>query len=322
MRTGDVAMQTVRLAFPIGILALYASCASAPPPPDPGQAEAIAKRFSIDVEGHRGARAVRPENTLPAFRYALEVGVDTLEMDLHATKDGVLVVSHDPLISRELCLDERGKPVERDIPIRSLKLMELKAFDCGSLPNRRFPDQVLQPKSTIPTFEEVLRTVQVSTTPAARKVRFNVEMKSDPAHPDWVPPPKKFAEMVIKAVKKRGFLFRTTLQSFDYRTLEAARELEPGVSLSVLVEDRPKELLSEIADRYKAKTVSPNHEWLTKDDVEDAHNFGLRVIPWTANSQADWDKLIEFGVDGIITDDPKALLDYRSAKGGRPPTFR
>jgi glycerophosphoryl diester phosphodiesterase len=262
---------------------------------------------------------VRPENTLSAFRYALAAGVDTLEMDLLVTKDDVVVVAHDPLLNPEICLDPSGKRITKPIPIRSLTLKQLKKYDCGSLVNPRFPKQSSQPKERVPTFEEVLIWLAADPNPKAKQVWLNVETKSEEAHPEYAPEPKEFAKNVVALLRKHRVLERTTLQSFDFRTLIAARELEPKITISALIEDRPSEPLTAIAARLRANVVSPNHEWLTREDVKSLQAAQVKVIPWTANTKEDWQKLVEFGVDGIISDHPQALIEYRDSIGGRSP---
>jgi glycerophosphoryl diester phosphodiesterase len=255
---------------------------------------------------------VRPENTLSAFHYALEQGVDTLEMDLNVTKDNVLVVVHDPFLNPDICLDAKGKKLEKSVMIRSLTLKELKTYDCGSLVNPRFPEQVVQPRERIPTFDELLTWLNKEKNPRAKTIMLNVETKSEEAHPEYAPDPKTFAKMVLSMMKKHKVFKRCVLQSFDFRTLVAAREIDSSTVISALIEDRPRESVVEMATKIKANIVSPNHEWLTKDDVDSLHRAGIKVLPWTPNTEREWKKLLAFGVDGMISDNPKALLEFRS----------
>ncbi len=265
----------------------------------------------LEVQGHRGARWVRPENTLPAFEYAIQVGVDTLELDMLITKDGQVVVHHDPVLNPDICLDPQGKKISDKISIRSLTLKELKSYDCGSLVNPRFPQQVIQPKTSIHTLNEVFEFVEKSKLPAAKRVLFNIETKSDEGHPEYSPSPEEFVKLVLAIVKKHKLMDRVTLESFDYRTLKVARKLEPKLPLSLLIEYRPKEAgaLVNLMKENQAQILSPNYEWLTAQDVMDIHKIGGRVIPWTPNTKKDWQSLIEKGVDGLITDNPKELLE-------------
>lgn len=261
-----------------------------------------------EVHGHRGARWVRPENTLPAFQYALDEGVAVLEMDLGVTKDNVLVVYHDQTLNPVFCRYKNGKEITGEIPIHKLTLKQVKELDCGSKKNPKFPEQVLVPGTEIPTFDEF--ATMVAAHPRGKTVRFNIETKSEEAHPTWQPGPKKFASLVVGAFKKHKILDRTILQSFDFRTLVEARKIEPKIVISALVEYKPQGSLTEIAKTLNANITSSDHEWLTKEEVGALHAMNVQVAPWTANTEADWKKLIDFGVDAIITDNPKGLMDY------------
>ncbi len=264
----------------------------------------------IEIHGHRGARAVAPENTLPAFDEALRAGVEVLEMDLGVTRDGVLVIYHDQKINPVICRAGRG--ATRPVPIHGLTLRQLKIYDCGALRNPRFPRQVPVPGTRIPTLDEFFEWVKASPIPGASSVRFNIEMKSEEAHPELAPDPAEFARLLVDTLKRQGMLSRTIIQSFDLRTLREARKLAPDAILSALIEFRPEESLVELARKAGgAQVLSPNHEWLTREDVDAAHAVGIQVVPWTANSVSDWDRLAAIGVDAIITDDPRAALEWR-----------
>jgi glycerophosphoryl diester phosphodiesterase len=269
---------------------------------------------AIEVQGHRGARAVRPENTLPAFEYALEVGAGVLELDLSVSKDDRLIVVHDQHVSPDLCLGPGGQRISSPGPaIRSLTFAELRVFDCGSLPNPRFPKQKLVPGTKMPALEEVFALVRASKHAAAARVRFNIETKIVPGLPALSPPPDVFAKLVVDAVRASGFLERTSLQSFDHRVLVAAKKLEPKLELSALISDNFVDHVA-IAKSIGARIISPDKQWITKDAVAAMHAAQLRVIPWTANSEEEWETLLEMGVDGIITDDPGALIAFLTSK--------
>lgn len=267
----------------------------------------------LEVHGHRGARARFPENTLPAFRHAIEAGADVLELDLQVSADDHLVVSHDPLISRELCLDPDGRRISSDVPIRSKTWAELSRYDCGSLPNPRFPEQRALPKTPMPAFEEVLGLVKEAEK-KGRIVGLNVELKSIPGRPELGVTPERFAALAKAAIASAGLMKRTVVQSFDHRTLKALHAIAPEIRTAVLIEDTLPDLVA-VARAASASIVSPNQWWITKEAVAELHAAGLRVVPWTANGKAEWRRLIEMGVDGIITDDPAGLL----TEVGRPP---
>jgi len=262
----------------------------------------------MEVQGHRGARSVRPENTLPAFRHALDLGVDVLELDLGVTRDDRLVVLHDPALSPARCT-RGGARLEGPVLVRSLTLAEVRRFDCGSLPHPRFPKQVRAPAG-VPTLEEVFALAK------GRPVGFNIETKIVPGRPEDTPSPERFAGLVVAAVRAAGVVERTTVQSFDQRTLQAVARLEPKLRRVLLVAENLVDHVA-VAKAATASVVSPHHEWITRADVERMHAAGLRVVPWTANTPAVWTRLVELGVDGIITDDPAALLGWLKGKGLR-----
>ncbi len=257
----------------------------------------------IEVHGHRGARAVLPENTLPAFEHAIQTGADVLELDLAVTRDNVLVVSHDPLINAAICSGPRP-----GVAIRQLTFEELRRYDCGALRNPQFPKQQPVPGTRIPSLDEVLALA------GRGRFHFNIETKSFPDKPEYAPPPEEFARLVLEAVRKRGLAARVILQSFDYRTLHAMERLAPGIRRAALF-DRDERDFVVIAREAHANIVSPQHRLVTPDKVRRARQAGLRVVAWTANTPEDWDRLIAAGVDGIITDDPAALIAYLKARG-------
>jgi len=267
----------------------------------------------IEVEGHRGARAARPENTLPAFDYALEQGVDVLELDVGVSRDGHLVVSHDAHVNSEICTGELAS--KRPL-VHELTLSQLRTLDCGSKRPRRFPRQVLVPGTTMPTLGEVFAFVKASKHPAAATVRFNIETKIDPAHPEDTLLPDAFADLLVAEIKKHGMLGRSVIQSFDPRTLVAAKRIEPNVRISFLSEDSRHDL-AKIARELGAEIVSPQWNHLNRRKVSELQRQGTLVVPWTANSKRAWHTLASLGVDGIITDDPKGLIDWLKAQGLR-----
>ena len=264
---------------------------------------------NFDIQGHRGARSVRPENTIPAFDYALQVGVTTLELDTVVTKDNVVVVHHNLTMNRDLCRIANGQKPKKNIYIRNLNLQQVKSYDCGSIANPRFPKQVLQPGTKIPTLEEVFKFVKNSKHPSAKTVLFNIETKSDPSKPKAQPQPETFVKLILDLAQEQQLLHRITIQSFDHRTLIAAHKLQPKVTRAALFEKRPKDILK-ATQEAKSSIFSPYHKWLTKKDVQLLQKNGIKVIPWTANDETVWKKLIHLQVDGIITDDPGALINY------------
>jgi glycerophosphoryl diester phosphodiesterase len=254
----------------------------------------------MQVHGHRGARAARPENTLAAFEYAIAAGADYIELDLAVTRDDVLVVSHDPLFNPVIC---RGEDMRLSPVIRELTVEQVRAWDCGSLRHPHFPKQVPVPGARIPTLDEILALA--SPGPAG----VNIEVKTFPQRPEFTPPPRDYAELVRDAVHRSGMAARVIVQSFDFRILHAMADLAPEIRLAALWE-RGAEDFASIARDAGASIVAPHHVLVTPEKVAAARRKSLAVIPWTANGRSNWDRLIRAQVDGIITDDPAGLIAF------------
>jgi glycerophosphoryl diester phosphodiesterase len=241
---------------------------------------------------------MRPENTLPAFEYAIAQGVDALELDMAVTKDNVIVVSHDPLLHPPVCSGPQPEAV-----IHQLTLAQVREWDCGKVRNPNFPKQQTVPGTRMPTLDEVF-----DLAPRG-KFLFNIETKSFPDHPELTPSPDEFARMVLERVRAHHLESRVILQSFDFRTLRAMKKIAPEIALSALYEGEAKDFTA-IAKEAGAEIVSPQFALVTPEQVRAAHAARLQVVPWTADTPEDWDRLIAAGVDAIITDDPAALLSH------------
>lgn len=258
----------------------------------------------ILVHGHRGARARRPENTVPAFQYAIQQGVDVLELDVAVTKDNVAVVSHDPLINGTICTGPKT-----GIPIHTLTLAELHQYDCGAKRNPNFSTQVPVPGTHIPTLDEVFDLSR------GTKVWFNVETKIFADKPELTPGPEAFTQMILDLIRKHGIENRVILQSFDPRTLRVMKKLDPSIPRAALFEtnrDWP-----EVAREFEATLYSPEFHLVTKERVAQAHAAGLQVAPWTVDKPEDWQKMADAKVDAMITDDPASLIAWLKEKGLR-----
>jgi glycerophosphoryl diester phosphodiesterase len=253
----------------------------------------------ILVHGHRGARAMRPENTIPAFQYAIEQGVDALEMDMAVTKDDVIVISHDPILEPPVCIGPAPRAV-----IHELTLAEVRQWDCGAVQNPKFPLQEAIPGTRMPTLDEVFDLASRGS------FDYNIETKSFPDKPQYTPAPDIFARMALDKIRQHGLEKRIILQSFDFRTLVAMRKIAPEIRLSALIENDQRPFAEIAAEAAHAEIVSPEFHLVTPEKVEAAHRAGLQVVPWTANTPQDWDKLIRAKVDAIITDDPAALIAH------------
>lgn len=256
-----------------------------------------AEGVRVKVHGHRGARAARPENTIPAFEYAIAAGVDVLELDMAVTSDNVVVVSHDPYLEAPVCTGPAPK-----VAIRQLTLAEIRQWDCGAKQNPGFPKQQIVPGTFMPTLDEVFALASKG------KFEFNIETKIFAQAPDLAPPPEEFARLVLQQIRKHHLESRVILQSFDFRTLHAMKKLAPEIRRAALYSGPPKSFV-EIAKEAGATIISPVYPLVTPEQVNAAHAAGLQVIPWTANTPADWKRLIDAGVDAIITDDPAGLIE-------------
>lgn len=273
----------------------------------------VAAAARIQVHGHRGARAAMPENSLPAFEYAIAQGVDVLELDLAVTKDNVLVVSHDPEMSKVFCQAPTPELAAQRV-IRQMSLKQVKQWDCGALGNPEFPRQKKIPGTTVPTLDEVFTATKGS------RVEYNIETKIFKNKPDLTPSPEEFSKLVLTMVKKHGLEARVILQSFDERTLIAMKPLSSKIRLSMLtptsMADAAKNWV-ETAKAAGASIASPHFRTVSKERVEEAHRAGLQVVPWTANEPAQWQALVDAGADAIISDDPAALIAWLKSKGLR-----
>jgi len=241
---------------------------------------------------------MRPENTLPAFEYAISQGVDVLELDMAVTKDGVLVVSHDPYLKPPICTGP--KPEAR---IHDLTLAEVRQWDCGAVQNPGFPTQKVVPGTRMPTLDEVFALASRGT------FKYNIETKIFPDHPELSPPPDEFVRLVLAEVRKHHLEDRVMLQSFDFRTLHEMKKQAPDIELVALYTGPAKDFV-EIAREADAGVISPEYHLVTPDQVKRAHAAGLKVVPWTADHPEDWGKLVAAGVDAIISDDPAGLIAY------------
>jgi glycerophosphoryl diester phosphodiesterase len=258
------------------------------------------------VHGHRGAMALRPENTIPSFEQAIRDGADFIELDVYASRDNVLIVMHDPIFNP---LIHQGPFLKR--PVRSLNLQEIRQMDCGSLKNRSFQQQEPVPGAKAPTLDEVF-----DLTEKYDSFGINIEIKSDERWKDYTPPPSEFCEMVAAAIRRRKLEKRVFVQSFDFRVVKAMKKIAPEFVLSALYGPGERTFV-DIAQENGVRFVTPNFALVTPRKVKDAHDAGIQIVPWTVDAPADWDRLIAAGVDGIITNDPGKLVAHLKSKGLR-----
>lgn len=274
------------------------------------------KSQELDVQGHRGARGLVPENTIPAFIRALEEGVTTLELDVVITKDKQVVISHEPYMSASICSKPNGQPVTnsemQQFNIYQMTYAEVSRFDCGIRGNSRFPGQQKIAVSK-PLLVDMIKQVEnYLAEKGLPKVAYNIELKSTPkgdgiSHPQI----EEFADIVQAVLDQVLTNNRYTIQCFDFRVLKYYHQKYPDVDLVALVENMKgvKGNLKELG--FVPEVYSPYHALLSRKDIEICHQEGMKVIPWTVNDRDRMEKLVNWGVDGIITDYPDRAKGLR-----------
>jgi len=260
----------------------------------------------MDVQGHRGARGYLPENTLPAFGRALEIGVDTLEMDCGITKDGVVVIHHDRRLNPDFARGPDGKWVIAPAPtIKELTFQELQQYDVGRIrPGseyaKRFPHQQPIDGTRIPKLSDLFLMTKNTG------VRFNIETKLLPTHADETVGPEQFARSLYGEIRKAGMAKRAVIQSFDFRTLKIVEKEAPEIETVYLTD--LKDAIPAKVNAAGAKIWSPDLKAITPQTMAEAKKLGLRVVVWTANEPAEIKSMIDAGVDGIISDYPDRVM--------------
>tara|TARA_Y100000782_G_scaffold115569_1_gene160342 strand:- start:42980 stop:43900 length:921 start_codon:yes stop_codon:yes gene_type:complete len=281
--------------------------------------ESCSENKTIDVQGHRGCRGLLPENSVPAMKKALELGVTTLEMDASITKDKKVVLSHDPFLSNEFCSYPDGTPVtedeEKELAIYQMTFDSLSLYDCGQRKNPRFPEQQTMPV-TKPLLSTIISTSEASANQLNRPAPFyNIETKSTLEGDDsYHPAPKEFVDLLMNVVLEANIKERVIIQSFDVRTLQVMHQDYPKIKLALLVENEYSieeniDLLGFQPDIYSCDYTLINDQVLSYCK---AHH--IELIPWTVNEKEDMVRLLEMGVDGIITDYPNRLNEVLKSR--------
>jgi glycerophosphoryl diester phosphodiesterase len=296
--------------------------------------------MAFDIEAHRGGRALFPENTLQSFANALSMGVNTLELDIGVTRDAAIVVSHERKLNPDLARTADGAYIAPPgIPFIQLSLDEVRKYDVGQIrPGSayaaQFPDQHSVPGTPIPTLIEVFDLVRKS---GDTEVRFNIETKIDPNHPDESPDPQRFVDLLLDLLQAQKFGDRIMVQSFDWRTLQLVQKRAPGIPTVYLTlqkgpgatnsQDKATEWTAGFnpADYGKSlpRTIkaaggavwSPYFGDVDADLITESHRLGLRAVVWTVNKPEDIARMIDIGVDGIISDRPDLLRKVAGEKG-------
>ncbi len=264
---------------------------------------------SFDWQGHRGARGLLPENTLPAFLRALSYPeVTTLELDVVISADDRVIVSHDPFMEQTICQTPGGEPVSGVVSLRQLTAVEIADYDCGKRGHPRFPEQVARP-ATKPTLAAVFAAVDRFCLQQDRpSPRYNIELKYQPGwEPELVPDRETFVDLVLADVAAWGHPELVNLQCFDPPTLQVIHRKAPAMVLAYL-DEAPGGVAAKMESLgFTPAIYSPWERGLTPAIIQEAKAMGMRVIPWTVNDTSRMRELIELKVDGIITDYPNRI---------------
>ena len=296
----------------------------------------------LELQGHRGARGLWPENTLAAFGGALELGVSTLELDCGITRDGVVVVTHDPELNPDLTRGADGRFLAATGPrIFDLSFRELESYDVGRLKPgssyaARFPEQEPVDGERIPRLSDALALVRAR---GEGRVRVAIEVKTFPEQPELTATPEAFAAALRKDVEATGTLGMVSIMAFDFRVLAAVQRHMPRAATVALTEEQnegdtvrigaaspspwlggldPARFGNSVVRLVKATgaaTWGPDYQDLSAQRIAEAHALGLRVVPWTVNATVDMERLLAFGVDGMTTDRPDVLRELLESKG-------
>ena len=283
---------------------------------------------AFDLQAHRGGRGLLPENTVAAFEQAIKLGVTTLELDIAITADGVAVITHDPALNPAFVRDAGGRWLKETGPlVKSLTLAQVQGYDVGRLNpdhayGKTFAGQQALDGQRIPTLASLFALVKRLN---ANEVQFDIETKLSPTRPYDTLAPEAFVKTLLATISEAGMTGRVMIQSFDWRTLDLVQRLQPGMrTVYLTIQSRNSNNVADpawtggrllrdhasVAHMVKAAggaIWSPNFNNIEQAAVKQAHDLGLQLIPWTVNEPVDMRRLIDWGVDGIITDYPDRL---------------
>lgn len=293
---------------------------------------------AFDVQGHRGARGLAPENTLAAFRAALALGVSTLELDVGLTSDGHVVITHDRTLNPDITRDARGQWLPAPGPaVHALTLAAVQAHDVGRLkPGSRyaegFPAQQPADGERIPTLAALFELLKAR---GDARTRLNIETKLSPLAPAETAPPEAMVDALLAVIAQHGMAARVSIQSFDWRTLRLVQQRAPAITAVALssrttlqdgggtwtaglrLEDHGHSV-PRLVKALGAPVWSPNQADLTQPLLAEAHALGLKVIPWTVNAPEAIERFIDWKVDGLISDHPERVLQALRQRGISP----
>jgi glycerophosphoryl diester phosphodiesterase len=281
---------------------------------------AQAQERSIDWQGHRGCRGLYPENTIQAMLKAIDLGVSTLELDVVITKDKQVILSHEPFMSAEISTNPKGKTItaaqEKTYNIYQLDYADVQTWDVGLKPHPRFPQQEKTPAKK-PLLADVIDAVEAYIRMQnLAPVQYNIETKSDPEGDDsYHPKPAEFVNLVLAVIQDKGIAPRTIIQSFDVRTIQLVHKQYPQLKTAFLVENTSaKKLNTQLKTLGFIPTIfSPAYQFVDQKLVDNCHKKGMQVIVWTVNTLPEMQKMLDLGVDGIISDYPNLFSALKQA---------
>lgn len=273
------------------------------------------KARQLDIQGHRGARGLMPENTIPAFKQAIDLGVTTLELDVVISKDQQVVVSHEPFMNHNIALDTFGNEISPDDEMRynlyTMTYDSIRLYDCGSRVHPEFTAQEHQVLSK-PLLIDV---IEMAEKQSGRTILYNIEIKSKPKFDGiYTPEPEIFVELVLDVLISKGIQSRSTLQSFDTRSLELIYKMTRRSKIALLVDEDENISVKLSSLSFKPDIISPYFKLLDLQTVTDYHNKGYEIIPWTVNEISDMNLMMDFNVDGIISDYPNRVIQLVTLK--------
>jgi glycerophosphoryl diester phosphodiesterase len=267
----------------------------------------------IDVQSHRGGRALMPENTIPAMIHAIDLGTRTLELDCVISSDNKVVVSHDVYMSADFMRKPDGtdidKKEEKSYALYKMTYDSIRKFDAGTKPHPQFPDQHKM-KTYKPLLSELIDSVEAYVKLHHLKpVYYNMETKCSPDGDGiYHPAPAVFSALVMDVINKKHIAARVTIQSFDIRTLQIIHKDFPKQTTALLIMNKESFANNITTLGFTPNIYSPYFTLVTPELVKEAHDKKVAVLPWTVNEVSDMETMISCGVDGMITDCPDKLI--------------
>lgn len=264
---------------------------------------------NIHVQAHRGACSEYVENTLPAFQRAIELRADSIELDVHLTRDEVVVVYHDDEITPEWCRDKLGNPVPFSVPIWEMGLQSLR--DLRTRLDRRLliKRALLEDEKKIPTLEEVFRATRAWSSDFKHPIVLDIEIKRQNLIEKKAPSPELMVKQVLAEIRRNWEVEHTVIRSFDFSVLDEVKRQASELPIAVLTYEMETPF-KEIYDRFQPKIWAPYYQNISAGDIAAARSMEVEVIPYTVNTLQGFEKMIAEGVTGLTTDNPKLLLQF------------